>query len=66
VWAAANGVSVPETQAQLGHELASTTMNFYYKSPPETLRKVVNRRADGSDNPDPDDGEFMSGCACVV
>jgi integrase len=66
VWAAANGVSVPETQAQLGHELASTTMNFYYKSPPETLRKVVNRRADGSGRSDPDDGEFMSGCMCVV
>lgn len=54
VWAASHGVSVPETQSQLGHSSPKTTMDFYYKAPPESLRDAVNRRADSSDG---DEGE---------
>ena len=47
VWAARNGISVPETQAQMGHKSPSTTLDYYYKAPPESLRRTVNRRANG-------------------
>lgn len=50
VWAAKNGVPVPETQAQLGHSSPATTWNFYYKSTPESLRITVERRANGTEH----------------
>ncbi len=45
VWAARTDVSLPKTQAQMGHKSPRTTAEYYYKVPSDSMREAVNERA---------------------